>query len=248
MSPLRDLPEKIEDRLIVALDVPSAEEARNLVARLDGIAGFFKLGLWLLLAPGFEVFVTELLRQEKKIFLDAKMYDIGETVKEGVKRAAERGVTFVTVHGEREIMKKACEGKGDSPLKIFAVTVLTSLSEEGLRDLGFGGSLGELVRRRAKSAAECGCDGIIAAPSDNPEELRRHAGSQSLLVATPGVRPKGALTDDHKRAATPAKAIASGADYLVVGRPIVKSPDPAEAARRILEEMRQGAEEMAKRA
>lgn len=246
MPPLRDLPEKIEERLIVALDVPSVAEARELAARLDGIVGFLKLGLWLLPAEGFDGLLAELLRHGKKIFLDAKMYDIGETVKEGVRRTAERGVSFVTVHGDREIMKRACEGrdmalsrsKASSGLKIFAVSVLTSLGEEGLRDLGFGGSVEELVRRRARLAAECGCDGIIAAPRDDPNELRRRAGSEKLLVATPGVRPSGALSDDHKRAATPAEAIASGADYLIVGRPIIKSPNPAEAALRIIEEMR----------
>ena len=241
MTAPRNLPQKIEDRLIVALDVPSIREARELAARLDGVAGFLKLGLWLLFAEGFDGLLAELLRQGKKIFLDAKMFDIGETVKEGVRRAAERGVSFLTVHGDGEIMKRACEGRADSGLKIFAITVLTSLGEEGLEDLGSRESVAELVRRRARLAALCGCDGIIAAPRDNPNELRRLAGSPQLLVATPGVRPAGTRSDDHKRAATPAEAIAAGADYLIVGRPIIRSANPAEAAARIIEEMRQAA-------
>jgi orotidine-5'-phosphate decarboxylase len=247
MTSPRDLPEKIEERLIVALDVPSIGEARELAARLDGIVTFFKLVLWLQFAQGFGGLIAELVRGGKRIFLDAKMYDIGETVKEGVRRAAERGVSFVTVHGDGEIMKRACEGRGGSGLKIFAVTVLTSLGEEGLRDLGFRGSVAELVRRRAKLAALCGCDGIIAAPRDNPGELRRFAGSAKLLVATPGVRPRGALSDDHKRAAMPGEAIGLGADYLIVGRPIIRSADPAQAAAGIIEEMRLAAEGVAPR-
>jgi orotidine-5'-phosphate decarboxylase len=237
----REVPKKIEDRLIVALDVPSIGEARTLVSKLGGVVSFFKVGLWLQFAAGFDGLIDELIRREKRVFLDAKMFDIGETVKRGVARAAERGVSFVTVHGDGEIMRAAVEGRGNSQLKILAITVLTSVDQDGLRELGYLCSVDELIRLRVQRAIECGCDGIIAAPHDNPNELRRLAGAQSLLIVTPGVRLAGTSADDHKRPGTPAQAIAAGADYLVVGRPIVKSDDPALAAARIIEDMRRAA-------
>lgn len=234
----RDVPARIEDRLIVALDVPSIEKARALIDKLDGVVSFFKVGLWLQFAAGFDGLVDRLMRKNKSVFLDAKMFDIGETVKQGVARAAERGVSFVTVHGDGEIMKAAVEGRGQSPIKIFAISVLTSVDQDGLRELGYLCSVEELILLRVKRAAECGCDGIIAAPHDNPNGIREAAGAQHLLIATPGVRLEGAPADDHKRPGTPAQAIAAGADYLVVGRPIVNSDDPARAATAIIENMR----------
>jgi orotidine-5'-phosphate decarboxylase len=237
MSSLRDIPERIEDRLIVALDVPSIKEARVLVDKLDGVISFFKIGLWLEFAAGFDALIEDLLNHNKKIFLDTKMFDIGETVKQGVRRAAERGVSFVTVHGDGAIVRAAAEGKNGSSLKILVVPVLTSLDANGLRELGYRGSVAELIAERARTTLAWGCDGIIAAPQDNPNEIRRSTGSESLLVVTPGVRLPGASLDDHKRAGTPAEAIAAGADYLVVGRPIIRSDDPAAAAARIIENM-----------
>jgi orotidine-5'-phosphate decarboxylase len=241
MTVRRELPERIEDRLIVALDVPSIGEARALVGKLEGVVSFFKLGLWLQFAAGFDGLIDDLLSRGKRIFLDAKMFDIGETVRQGVARAAERGISFVTVHGDGEIMQAAVEGRGNSPLKILAITVLTSVDGDGLRDLGYLCSVEELIRLRVQRSIACGCDGIIAAPHDNPNEIRRLAHAESLLIATPGVRLAGTSADDHKRPGTPAQAIAAGADYLVVGRPIVKSGDPAAAAGQIIEDMRRGA-------
>jgi orotidine-5'-phosphate decarboxylase len=236
----RDLPARIEDRLIVALDVPTIAEARALAASLKGVASFFKLGWWLLLAAGFDGLLAALTDAGNRVFLDAKIFDIGETVRHGAARAAERGVSFLTVHGDAEIIRAAVEGKGDSPLKILAITVLTSTGAEGLRDLGSALGVEELIRRRARLAADCGADGIIAAPSDAPTEIRRQAGCERLLVVTPGIRLAGAPRDDQKRVGTPAEAIAAGADYLVVGRPITRSPDPVGAARAIIEDMRRG--------
>jgi orotidine-5'-phosphate decarboxylase len=241
MSLPREVPERIEDRLIVALDVPSIGEARDLVGELDGLVSFFKVGLWLQFAAGFDSLLDELIKRGKKVFLDAKMFDIGETVRQGVARAAERGISFVTVHGDGEIIKAAVEGRADSRLKILAITVLTSVDQDGLRDLGYICSVEELIRLRVEGAIACGCDGIIAAPHDNPNRIRQIAGEDRLLIVTPGVRLAGTAADDHKRPGTPAEAIAAGADYLVLGRPIVKSADPALAAARIIEDMRRAA-------
>jgi orotidine-5'-phosphate decarboxylase len=235
---LREVPQRIEDRLIVALDVPSVAQARALVARLDGVVSFFKIGLWLHYAAGFDRLLDDLVAQGKSIFLDTKMFDIGETVKQGVARAAERGVSFVTVHGDDHIIRAAAEGKRGSDLKVLVVPVLTSLDDDGLRELGYRGNVGELIHEGASRTLACGCDGIIAAPRDNPNQIRRAAGAEELLVVTPAVRLAGASRDDHKRSGTPAEAIALGADYLVIGRPIIKSPDPAAAAAQIIADMR----------
>ena len=238
---LRNLPARMEDRLIVALDLPSVDDARAIVGRLDGIATFYKVGLWLIFAPGFEAFLDDLLRAGKNVFLDAKMFDIGETVRRGIERVAERGVSFVTVHGDGDIIRAAVEGRGGSDLKLLVVPALTSLNERGLRELGHAGSVADLIAERARLAFDCGVDGIIASPQDNPNAIRRRLDAERLLVVTPGVRLAGAALDDHKRSGTPAQAIADGADYLVVGRPIVQADDPAALALRIIADMKTGA-------
>jgi orotidine-5'-phosphate decarboxylase len=240
MPPPREVPDRIEDRLIVALDVPDVAAARSIAARLDGVVSFFKLGLWLAFATGFDRLLDELVAADKKIFLDTKMFDIGETVRQGVMRAAERGVGFVTVHGDEHIVRAAAEGKGGSDLKVLVVPVLTSLDDDDLRALGYRGSVVELIHQGTKHALACGCDGIIAAPRDNPNAIRSTAGAEGLLVVTPGVRSAGSGHDDHKRSGTPAEAVALGADYLVVGRPIIRAADPAAAATAIIADMRRG--------
>lgn len=228
----------MEDRLIVALDVPSIAEARTLVDKLDGVVSFFKIGYWLQFCAGIDGFFDHLLQRKNKIFLDTKMFDIGETVERGIARIAERGVSLVTIHSDGDVIRAAAEGKEGTNLKILAVPVLTSRDANGLRELGYHSSVAELIVERARMALLYGCDGIIAAPRDNADAIRRAAGSEELLVVTPGVRLQGAPVDDHKRAGTPAQAIAAGADYLVVGRPIVRSSDPARAAEQIVEDMR----------
>jgi orotidine-5'-phosphate decarboxylase len=231
----------MEDRLIVALDLPGVAEARTIVAKLAGVATFYKIGLWLIFAPGFEAFLDDLLKAGCNVFLDAKMFDIGETVKRGVERVAERGVSFVTVHGDGDIIRAAVEGRGNASLQLLVVPALTSLDERGLRELGHSGTVTDLIAERARFALECGVDGIIASPQDNPHAIRRRLGAEQMLVVTPGVRPAGAALDDHKRAGTPAQAIADGADYLVVGRPIVHSDDPVAMALRIITDMKSAA-------
>jgi orotidine-5'-phosphate decarboxylase len=236
----RPVPARIEDRLIVALDLPTVGAARAMAERLDGIVSFFKLGLWLIFAPGFERLVEDLVGRGKKVFLDAKMFDIGETVKQGVVRAAERGVSFVTVHGDHDIIRAAVEGKRGTGLRILAITVLTSIDDAGARELGYLCPVAELIRHRVAACTSLGCDGIIASP-DDVSDIRRLPGAERLLVVTPGVRLPGAALDDHKRAGSPAQAIAAGADYLVVGRPIVQAADPAAMAARIIADMNSAA-------
>src|SRR5215469_8093504 len=237
----RNLPARMEDRLIVALDLPSVDEARAIASRLDGIVSFFKVGLWLIFARGFEAFLDDLLKAGCSVFLDAKMFDIGETVRRGIERVAERGVSFVTIHGDGDIIRAAVEGRGSAKLRLLVVPALTSLNERGLRELGHSGTIADLIADRAKFALDCGVDGIIASPQDNPNAIRRRLDAERLLVVTPGVRLAGAVLDDHKRSGTPAQAIADGADYLVVGRPIVQADDPAAMAARIIADMERGA-------
>jgi orotidine-5'-phosphate decarboxylase len=237
----REVPENMADRLIVALDVSSPEKAEQLVAKLDGVVSFFKIGLWLLFAEGTDKLIEKLIRENKNVFLDYKMFDIGETVREGVKRAKDRGVKFVTVHGDDEIIKAAVEGKSGSDfLKIFSITVLTSMNDQDLHDMGYRLSVRELIKLRARRSVDCGCDGIIASAADNPNEIRKLVDSRSLLIATPGIRLFGSSVDDHKRLASPTQAIRDGADYLVVGRPILMNSDPASVARNIIQQMENG--------
>src|SRR3954470_714380 len=238
MGPMpRPAEDRIEERLIVALDLPTVAAARATAERLDGIVSFFKLGLWLIFAPGFDLLLEDLVAQGKRVFLDAKMFDIGETVKQGVIRAAERGASFVTVHGDRDIIAAAVEGKRGSDLRILAITVLTSIDDSGARDLGHMVPVAELIRRRVTTCVELGVDGVIASP-DHIAGIRVTPGVTILLVVTPGVRLQGQALDDHSRAASPSQAIASGADYLVVGRPIVQARDPAAAALLITADMK----------
>lgn len=241
---VRDIPGSMAERLIVALDVPDAGQARKLTEAMNDVVSFYKIGLWLLFAEGADKLIDDLIKARKNVFLDYKMFDIGETVKQGVARAVDRGVKFVTVHGDPEIMRAAVEGKADNSFtKIFSITVLTSLDDNALKEMGYGLSVKDLISLRVRTSIDCGCDGIIAAPSDNPNEIRNLSNHDRLLIATPGIRPADSSLDDHKRSATPRDAIAKGADYLVVGRPILQSADPAEAARNIIREMELGRNE-----
>jgi len=237
---VRNVPARAADRLIVALDLPTVQQAREMTERLDGVVSFFKLGLWLIFAPGFDRLVEELVGKGNKLFLDAKMYDIGETVKQGVARAAERGVTFVTVHGDHDIVRTAVEGKKGSSLQILAITVLTSMDDKGAAQLGYMRPVKDLIRDRVAMCTSLGCDGIIASPQDVPD-IRGLPDTEGLLVVTPGIRLPGGALDDHKRAGSPSQAIAAGADYLVVGRPIVQADDPAAMAARIIADIQSAA-------
>lgn len=220
--------------IIVALDVESAEEARALVERIGPSASFYKVGMELYAAAGMD-FVRELLAGGKDVFLDLKFYDIGETVKRAVAQVARTGVRFLTVHGSGAVMRAAVEGRGSSPLKLLAVTVLTSFDQQDLADLGYPCSPADLVELRVRKAMEAGIDGIVASPVE-ARSIRALAGPRAILV-TPGVRSPGASKGDQKRVATPEEAIRDGADYLVIGRQITRADDPAAAFRQVLEEV-----------
>lgn len=212
------------DRLIVALDMPTLEAARTLVNTLDDTVSFYKVGLELLFVGGLQ-FAQELRHMRKRVFLDMKLLDIGNTVERAVNNAAELGVSFLTVHGtDVKTMRAAVTGRGDRPLKLLAVTVLTNLTADDLRQQGCNMSPSDLAVHRAKLAHETGFDGVIA--SGQEAERIRAATSPSFQIVTPGIRLAGSTADDQARIMTPDRAISAGADYLVVGRPITESSEP----------------------
>jgi orotidine-5'-phosphate decarboxylase len=231
-------PFRANERLIVALDLPGAEEARGMVEKLDGVVQFFKIGLALQLAPGVDELIRSLIRAGKEVFLDYKYYDIPETLKKAVSRAAGLGVSFLTIHGPGSLIRGAVEGRENSPLKLFTVTVLTSLEADDMAEMGYDKhSVEDLALFRARKALEAGCDGVIASGWEAAKIKELSAGS--LLVVTPGIRPAGYGEDDQKRRTTPQQAVLAGADYLVIGRPVTDAADPPAAAAAIAEEMQQ---------
>lgn len=216
-----------EDRLIFALDVPTVEEARRLVETLREAVQFYKVGLELFSSGGSFELVDWLIEQEKKVFLDLKLFDVPETVRSAVRQLARRPITFTTVHGNDSILEAACREKGD--LKILAVTVLTSLDQGDLTDLGFGVDVHQLVLSRARRALELGCDGVVS--SGLEARALKESFGEKLVIVTPGIRPvENRPVDDQKRVVTVEDAIRNGADYVVVGRPIRNAPDPYQAA------------------
>ena len=218
------------ERLIVALDVADAEEARALVNLLGDSVSFYKIGLELFMAGGYFELLDWLTKQGKKVFVDLKFFDVPETVRSAIRALAGSGATFATVHGNQAIMEAAVKDKGE--LKILAVTVLTSLDRGDLDDLGFSCDVGKLVLSRARRALETGVDGIVSSGLEAPM-IRRELG-QKLLVVTPGIRPvENKPADDQKRTVDVAQAFNNGADYIVVGRPIRQAPDPRAAAQAV---------------
>ncbi len=218
------------ERLIVALDVAGAGEAKALVQRLGDSVSFYKIGLELFMADGYFSLIEWLNRHNKKVFVDLKFFDVPETVRAAVRALSNRGVTFATVHGNQAILEAAGRDKGD--VKILAVTVLTSLDQGDLDDLGFKCDVEKLVLSRARRALRAGCDGVISSGLEAPA-LKRELGER-LLVVTPGIRPvQNRAVDDQKRTVDVSCAFANGADYIVVGRPIRQAPDPRAAAQAI---------------
>ena len=215
------------ERLIVALDVPDAADAKALVEKLGPAACFYKVGLELFMAGGYFELVEWLVKRGNKVFADLKMFDIPETVARAVANLRGRGITFATVHGNQAMMKAAAAEKGE--VKVLAVTVLTSLDRGDLDDLGFSCDVERLVLSRARRAMEAGCDGVIS--SGLEAQRLKSEFKERLLVVTPGIRPvENRPADDQKRTVDVAQAFANGADYIVVGRPIRDAADPRKAA------------------
>ena len=230
-------PDVVADpRLIVALDAPTADQARVLVAALGEAVSFYKVGLELFATDGMTL-ARELKAQGKQVFLDWKLHDIGTTVQGAASALAGSGCDFLTVHGEPQVMASAVRGRGASNLKILAVTVLTSLADEDLAEMGYAEKAHALVERRIHQAIAAGCDGVVASPQE--AALARSVGGHDFLVVTPGVRPNWSARNDQARAATPLDALRSGSSHLVVGRPITAANDPHAAALRVASEMAQ---------
>src|SRR6476469_6416875 len=215
------------DRLIVARDLPGVVEAEAMVARLGDSVTFYKIGYQLAFAGGLPL-VRQLAGAGKKVFVDLKLHDIGNTVARGVGSVASLGATFLTVHAYPQTMKAAVEGRAGSGLKILAVTVLTSYDDGDLHAAGYRLGVSDLVEARAQQAQVLGVDGLVCAPQE-AASLHKIVGHQMVLV-TPGIRPAGTAAGDQKRIMTPARAIAAGADYLVVGRAVLEAADPRMAA------------------
>jgi orotidine-5'-phosphate decarboxylase len=215
------------DRLIVALDLPDVAAAEAMIARLGDSVSFYKIGYQLAYAGGLPL-VRQLSDAGKKVFADLKLHDISHTVARGVESVARLGATFLTVHAYPQTMKAAAEARAGSNLQILAVTVLTSYDDGDLHAAGYRLGVSDLVEARAQQAQVLGVDGLVCSPEE-AAALRKVVGHQMSLV-TPGIRPAGTATGDQKRLMTPGRAIAAGADYLVVGRPVMEAADPKAAA------------------
>ncbi|NDK35125.1 orotidine-5'-phosphate decarboxylase [Rhodovulum sulfidophilum] len=226
-----------DDRLIVALDVPDAHAGLTLATRIGDAAAFYKIGLGMLTGGGLAL-ARELKDEHgKRIFLDMKLFDIGATVEAAVRGLARFDLDFLTVHGDPHVVRAACEGAAGSRTKILAVTILTSLDRADLdASLIRAGDLPDLVAERAGRAFEAGADGVIASPQE-AAMIRALPEAAGRLIVTPGVRPAGAALGDQKRVATPARAVADGADHIVVGRPVWQAEDPRAAALAIQAEL-----------
>ena len=222
------------DRLILALDVPSVGAAKTMVDRLGDTVAFYKIGYQLAFAGGLSL-AEGLIRSGKYVFLDLKLHDIGNSVNKGVESVARLGATFLTVHAYPQTMRAAVEARGDRGLRILAVTVLTSYDDADLAAAGYDFTVPELAAERAAQAHDIGVDGLVCS-AEEAAKLRPIVGPSMVLV-TPGIRPAGADADDQKRVMTPAKAIAAGADYLVVGRPVIEASDPKASAAAIVAEI-----------
>lgn len=226
-----------DDRLIVALDVPNVVQGLELASRLGDAVSFYKIGLGMLTGGGFALANELKQEQGKRVFLDMKLFDIGATIEAAVRGIAQYDLDFLTVHGDPQVVRAACEGKRGTDLKILAVTVLTSLDRADLdANLIKPGDIHEITLERAARALEAGADGVIASPQE-AAMIRALPQAKGRLIVTPGVRPAGAAVGDQKRIATPAQAIADGANHIVVGRPIWQAADPAAAARAIVAEL-----------
>lgn len=230
-----------DPRLIVGLDLPSVEAAEALVDRVGDVVTFYKVGLTLLARPGGVDFAHRLRARGKKVFQDWKLHDIGAQVEGAARSVAEGGCDLLTVHAEPQVMRAAVKGRGEHATKILAVTVMTSLSDADLREIGYSAGAAELVEARVRQALDCGVDGVVSSPLEaaRVREIATEAGRPDFLIVTPGVRPTGGDLGDQQRVATPAEALRAGATHLVVARPVIADENPLMAAARIAAEMDQ---------
>lgn len=228
-----------DPRLIVGLDLPSVEAAEALVTRLGQGVEFYKVGLTLLARPGGVAFAHRLRDQGKAVFQDWKLHDIGAQVEGAARSVAEGGCDLLTVHAEPQVMRAAVKGRGERATMVLAVTVMTSLSDEDLKEIGYSARAAELVEARVRQALDCGVDGVVSSPLEaaRVREIATEAGRPDFLIVTPGVRPAGGDRGDQQRVATPAEALAAGATHLVVARPVIAAEDQVMAAARIVGEM-----------
>lgn len=227
-----------DPRLIVGLDLPSIDAAREMVERLGSTVSAYKVGLTLLARPGGVAFAHELRAAGKSVFQDWKLHDIGAQVEGAARAVAEGGCDLLTVHAEPQVMRGAVKGRdaAGTGTKLLAVTVLTSLSDADLGEIGYGFVAGDLVERRVRQALDCGVDGVVSSPLEaaRARALANAAGRPDFLIVTPGVRPEGADRGDQQRIATPRAALEAGASHLVVARPVVAADDPLSAATAIV--------------
>ena len=228
-----------DPRLIVGLDLPSIEAARALVQRIGNGVESYKVGLTLLARPGGVAFAHELRAMGKLVFQDWKLHDIGAQVEGAARSVAEGGCDLLTVHAEPQVMRAAVKGRGSHATKILAVTVMTSLSDEDLKQIGYSAKAADLVEARVRQALDCGVDGVVSSPLEaaRVKEIAVEAGRPDFLIVTPGVRPAGGDLGDQQRVATPAAALQAGATHLVVARPVIAAENPVMAAALIAAEM-----------
>ena len=228
-----------DPRLFVGLDLPSLDAARAMVDRLGATVSAYKIGLTLLARPGGVAFAHELRGRGKSVFQDWKLHDIGAQVEGAARAVAEGGCDLLTVHAEPQVMKGAVRGRdaAGSDTRLLAVTVLTSLSDEDLKDIGYGFGAADLVERRVRQALDCGVDGVVSSPLEaaRVREIADAAGRPDFLIVTPGVRPEGSDKGDQQRVATPRAALEAGATHLVVARPVIAAENPLLAASAIVE-------------
>nr|WP_152527860.1 orotidine-5'-phosphate decarboxylase [Lutibaculum baratangense] len=226
---------KGQDRLIVALDVPRVDQARDLVARLGGAVRWYKIGMELVFSGEGLPLARELTREGKHVFLDMKLLDIPNTVAAAVANIARLGVAMTTLHAYPQTMRAAAEAAAGTELKLLGVSVLTSFDQDDLAQTGYALPLGDLVERRARQAREAGVHGIVCSPAE-VAQVRRLVGPEFRIVV-PGIRPQGAVAGDQKRVASPRQAIREGASHVVVGRPITQAENPLAAAKAIIQEI-----------
>ena len=224
------------DRLIVALDVAEADEARRIVETLDGLVSFFKIGWHLFMVPGSDQLVADLKGERKRVFWDYKISDITETTKGAITRAAERDIDFMTVRASADVMDAVRGLRRNTKILYVSPFTLTHMDEADLRELGVNESIPVLALKAAEHGVRTGCEGMIVSGHE-VADIRDNVVSPEFILVTPGIRPSGMSADDHKRATTPREAVLQGSDYLVVGRPIIMNHDRKDAAERILDEM-----------